>query len=91
MTKSKITDATLAPYAGALNKWPKIAGDVPTAEQLAIIHAMNIRPGKHALANAMYLRDAGATDAQVCAATQKLDTKGGLQGVLKVTVSCAVT
>jgi hypothetical protein len=82
MAKSKITDATLAPYAAALNHWPKTAGDAPTAELLAVVHAMNIRPGKHALANAMYLRAEGATDAQVRAAAQKLDTKGGNQGVL---------
>ena len=79
---AKITDATLAPYATALNHWPKAAGDKPTAEALSIIHSMNIRAGKHALANAMYLRADGATDAQVRLAAAKLDTRGGLQGSL---------
>lgn len=82
MAKSKITDATLAPYAAALNHWPKASGEQPTAELLAIVHSMNIRPGKHALANAMYLRAEGATDDEVTAAAGKLDTKGGNQEVL---------
>jgi hypothetical protein len=85
MSKSKITDATLSHYAPALNRWRDAWGVTPTAEQLATIHAMPIRPGsKHALACAMYLRDEGATDDQVKAAVKLLDTKTaqGLQDVL---------
>lgn len=82
MSKSKITDATLAPYAAALNHWPKASGEQPTAELFATIQAMNIRPGKHVLACAMYLRPEGATDDEVKKAAGKLDVKGGNQGVL---------
>ena len=80
--KSKVVDATLAPYANVLRHWPKAAGTPVTAAELATIHAMNIRPGKHALANAMYSRAEGATDQQVRLAAGKLDAKGGLQGSL---------
>lgn len=79
---TKLVDATLAPFAAALNHWPKACGTPPTALELQTVMAMNIRAGKHVLACAMYLRPEGATDQQVRAAAVKLDTKGGNQGVL---------
>lgn len=79
--QNQISDST-ALYKAAFSHWPKAAGEQPTALLLDTIHAMNIRPGKHALACAMYLRDGGATDQQVRLAAAKLDTKGGLQGSL---------
>ena len=80
----KLLDATTSPYAAAYTRWPKVAGVAPTTDELATIHAMNIRPGcKHALACAMYLRAEGATDAEVIAAARLLDKNpAGRQGVL---------
>lgn len=71
MTK-QTNDAT-GPYKGFFKGWSKALGDKPTAEQLATIHALGARPGKQALANAMMLRDGGATAAQIvmaCGAPQ---------------------
>lgn len=67
---SKPTDA----YANLFKGWNvKVLGNKPTDDQLAAIHALGARPGKQALANAMYLRDGGATNGQVviaCGASQ---------------------
>jgi hypothetical protein len=61
-------------YGDVLNRW---AGDrlgrKPTAVELNTVHMLGLRPGKQALANAMYLRPAGATQGQViqaCGAPQ---------------------
>lgn len=68
-----VADA-LKPYATMFKGWQvKVLGEKPTAEHLAALHALGLRPGKQALANAMYLRDGGATSAQVvmaCGAPQ---------------------
>lgn len=70
MTTSNIT----AWYGDVFNGW---AGDrlgrKPTAGELNTVHMLGLRPGKQALANAMYLRPAGATQGQViqaCGAPQ---------------------
>jgi len=61
-------------YVNLFKGWNvKVLGPKPTDEQLAAIHALGARPGKQALANAMYLRDGGATSGQVtiaCGAPQ---------------------
>lgn len=60
-------------YKGFFKNWSKALGARPTVEQLATIHALGARPGKQALANAMMLRDGGATAAQIvmaCGAPQ---------------------
>lgn len=65
MAKHDVT----ATYAVALKGWQtKVMGSKVTAEQLTAAHALGCRPGKQALANAMYLRADGATDGQVKAA-----------------------
>lgn len=67
------TNATNA-YAAFFKGWnAKVLGPKPTAEQLDTIHKLGARPGKQALANAMFLRDGGATAAQIvmaCGAPQ---------------------
>lgn len=60
-------------YAAMFKAWPKAAGIKPTADALASVHALGLRPGKQAMANAMYLRPEGASQAQVvmvCGAPQ---------------------
>lgn len=52
-------------YADMFKGWQAAAGTKPTAEMLATVHALGARPGKQAMANAMYLRPAGATSGQV--------------------------
>jgi hypothetical protein len=58
---SKLNDA----YSTAFKNWPKLAGSKPTLDMLNAAHALGCRPGKQALAMAMYSRDGGATDGQV--------------------------
>lgn len=61
-------------YANTFKAWQvKQVGPKPTAEMLATVHGLGLRPGKQALANAMALRDCGVTGAQivmVCGAPQ---------------------
>lgn len=52
-------------YDTVLKAWPKQAGAKPSVENFATAHKLGCRPGKQALAMAMYLRDGGATDGQV--------------------------
>jgi hypothetical protein len=53
-------------YETVLKGWQaKALGPKPTAELFTQAHALGCRPGKQALAMAMYLRDGGATDGQV--------------------------
>ena len=53
-------------YDTVLKGWQvKALGPKPTVEAFKAAHAMGCRPGKQALAMAMYLRDGGATDGQV--------------------------
>lgn len=60
-------------YRPALAHWPKSAGERPSEASFATLHGLGLRPGaKHALAMAMYMRDDGATDAQVRQAAVKL-------------------
>lgn len=55
-------------YGPMLKAWPtKLAGPKVTAQQLDTAHKLGARPGKQALANAMYLRPEGATQSQVVA------------------------
>ena len=53
-------------YTEQLKAWPKQAGPKVNADLLETVHRLGARPGKQAMANAMYLRDGGATTAQVC-------------------------
>ena len=56
-------------YAVALKNWPtKLAGPKVTQALLDTAHKLGCRPGKQALAMAMYLREGGASDGQVKAA-----------------------
>jgi hypothetical protein len=61
-------------YANTFKAWQaKVVGPKPTAEMLATVHGLGLRPGKQALANAMALRDCGVTGPQivfVCGAPQ---------------------
>ena len=70
MSKANVNDW----YAIAFKAWPvKQLGVKPSAEALDTIHKLGARPGKQALANAMYLRETGATSGQVviaCGAPQ---------------------
>jgi hypothetical protein len=60
----------LKPYATLLKGWhDKQLGPKPTAELLSTVHALGLRPGKQALANAMALRVDGVTGAQIVMAT----------------------
>ena len=60
----------LKPYATLLKGWhEKQLGPRPTAELLSTVHALGLRPGKQALANAMALRTDGVTGAQIVMAT----------------------
>lgn len=60
-----MSNETLNWYAGFFKNWSKQLGPKPTAEQLAAVHYLGLRPGKQALANAMALRDVGVTNAQI--------------------------
>src|SRR5258708_39415836 len=61
-------------YSDVFKAWPvKLVGPKPTADMLATVHKLGLRPGKQALANAMALRDGGVTGSQiviVCSAPQ---------------------
>ena len=61
-------------YANVFKAWQvKQLGPKPTADMLATVHGLGLRPGKQALANAMALRDCGVSGAQivmVCGAPQ---------------------
>lgn len=53
-------------YANYLNNWSiSQLGSKPTADTFTKVHALGLRPGKQALAVAMYLRPGGATSSQV--------------------------
>lgn len=55
---------------GGFKGWSaKHLGSKPTDEMLATVHALGLRPGKQALANAMMLRPEGASGSQVVMAT----------------------
>lgn len=62
---SKAINTVTGWYETVLKNWPKLAGSKPTVDQFKAAHALGCRPGKQALAMAMYLRDGGATDGQV--------------------------
>lgn len=65
---SKANDVT-GWYSTALKGWQvKLLGPKPIAELFTQAHALGCRPGKQAMAMAMYLRPDGATDGQVKAA-----------------------
>ncbi|HET9285722.1 MAG TPA: hypothetical protein VFR24_27540 [Candidatus Angelobacter sp.] len=67
-TMSKTNDVT-GWYSTVLKGWQvKLLGPKVTAELLSTAHALGCRPGKQALAMAMYLREGGASDGQVKAA-----------------------
>ena len=62
-------DSVTGWYSTVLKGWQvKLLGPKVIAEQLTAAHALGCRPGKQALAMAMYLREAGASDGQVKAA-----------------------
>jgi len=54
-------------YGDVFKRWPKTAGEKPTAAMLATIHRLGARPGKQAMAIAMSLRPAGVTNSQIVA------------------------
>lgn len=65
-----MSNPALTPYTPLLKNWPKSAGNKPTVEALTRIHELGARPGsKASIALAMYLRDTGATQAQVISVT----------------------
>lgn len=75
-------------YGNVFKHWPvKLVGPQPSAAQLDTIHKLGARPGKQALANAMGLRDAGVTGAQIvmaCGAPQLNKMRGFVaDGLLK--------
>ena len=58
------------PYAPFFKGWSvKQLGDKPSDQLLSAVHALGLRPGKQALANAMALRPEGVTGAQIVMAT----------------------
>ena len=62
MTKNSVLNY----YTTALKGWQvKALGPKPTEAEFTAAHALGCRPGKQALAMAMYLRAGGATDGQV--------------------------
>ena len=61
-----MTDKQTDYYGGMFKAWAKQIGRKPTEGELATVHALGARPGKQAMANAMYLRPCGATTGQVC-------------------------
>eukprot|EP00918_Siedleckia_nematoides_P062742 GHVU01136746.1.p1 GENE.GHVU01136746.1~~GHVU01136746.1.p1 ORF type:complete len:186 (-),score=25.95 GHVU01136746.1:907-1464(-) len=72
-----------SPYRDLFKGWSsKVLGPQPTADQLAVMHGLGLRPGKQALANAMALRADGVSGAQIviaCGAPQ-LNRMRGLIG-----------
>lgn len=76
-TATATATATTAPanvldwYRDSLNAWhAKTMGPKPTAAQFEAAHGLGARPGTDAaMAVAMYLRDGGATQAQVVVVT----------------------
>lgn len=63
----------------------KVVGSKPTAEMLAKVHGLGLRPGKQAIACAMALRDEGVTGPQivmVCGAPQLNRMRGLIGGGL---------
>jgi hypothetical protein len=58
---------------------PELAGPKPSAEMLNVAHKFN-KPGKHALAMAMFMRDDGATHADIAKVftTQQNNNRGDL-------------
>lgn len=78
----------LGSYKAMFKGWQvKALGPAPTAEQLAIMHGLGLRPGKQALACAMAVRDTGVTGAQIvmaCGAPQLNRMRGLIAaGVVK--------
>jgi hypothetical protein len=73
-TMTNTNDAT-GWYGDTFKAWQAklMGGGKPTADQLATVHALGLRPGKQALANAMALRDGGVTGSEIviaCGAPQ---------------------
>jgi hypothetical protein len=63
-----------AHFEPVVNHWPKVSGELPAPDLFNAVFALGLRPGgKHTLACAMYMRDAGATDAEVIAAARLLN------------------
>ncbi len=66
------------PYAAFMKKWnAKLMGEKPTERELATAEALGFRSGsKVAFANAMYLREGGATADQIILAVGKPQLNG---------------
>lgn len=83
---AKSNDATW--YADRFNAWQgNLLGAKPTTASLHVVHALGLRPGKQALANALALRPQGVTGSEIiiaCGAPQ-LNRMRGLvaDGVFK--------
>jgi len=63
-------------YAAVFANWSNTAiplGPQPTNEQLGIVHALGMRCGKQALANAMALREKGVSGAEIKAMSALFD------------------
>lgn len=62
--------ANASAYATLFKGWQaKQLGSKPTDDMLATVHALGLRPGKQALANAMALRPEGVSGSQIVMAT----------------------
>lgn len=80
--------ANTSAYSTLFKGWQvKQLGTKPTDDMLATVHALGLRPGKQALANAMALRPEGVSGAQIVMATgaPQLNRMRGLiaSGVVK--------
>jgi hypothetical protein len=89
--KPRVNDMTahndaLNAYKPLFANWQaKVVGSKPTAEVLAKVHGLGLRPGKQAIACAMALRDEGVTGPQivmVCGAPQLNRMRGLISGGL---------
>ena len=78
--------SVLAAYLPMFANWQvKVMGSKPTAEVLAKVHGLGLRPGKQAIACAMALRSEGVTGPQivmVCGAPQLNRMRGLISGGL---------
>lgn len=84
MSNKSNTQPHSAPYRAALANWSTSKlGEKPTEAAFSVLHALGLRPGsKHSLAMALYMRTAGATDAQVRQAAHKMTPDVAHQGSL---------
>lgn len=79
-------DDVMGHYADVFKGWQvKLLGGKPTREALATIHALGLRPGKQALANALAMRPDGVTGSEIviaCGAPQLNRMRGLISDAL---------